>query len=732
MKIYRSSIVLACLLIGGTAYAEAGNVLFNNRKTTYSIVVSREASPSEQTAAQELQYYLYNIGNTEFPITNNLNAKGRKIVVGYNALTARLTGLKSAPQRMDEGFTYRNVGSDLVIYGGRERGTMYGVFSFLEREFGVHWFTSAYTQLFQRRAWSFGRLNHSERPAFSFRFSNYACTARDAVWSAHNRESGRSNLSVKYGNNVNAYWGCHSMGDFVNVKQLFDKHPEYFALVDGKRYSDLNSQPCMSNPEVFRLCEQGIIDQMRRDTTCLIYDVSQVDNARFCECEKCKAIENQYGGTHSGIMLWFVNRMADTIRQLFPNKYISTFAYQHSQAAPKNIKPKDNVVIRLAPIHCCYGHPYTNRCNEENSELMTDIEAWSKIAPRLFIWDYVVDFGQYMAPWPNFRTLGPDLQTYVDNNAMGVFDCADYNGVGGEFDEMKAWVRCRLMWNPKLDVDSLAHVFIFGYYGKSAPKIFQYYMLCQELINPDTHLGIYIKEDEYVYNDTFVRNGKEVLDDALKAAENTTIRERVERVKLQLLYLESARNSLLSAGNGTWAAFRKEVAHLQSVYAVSLPREDFYVAARVNEFMHPNDYISKFEGAKPELKVNTCYRYQFYSKEDSTALLFIAGTKGKALNTWEVRPADKSFQLINSQTTLALSEDNDGKLQQVKPDTKDGKQLWKIKAQDFKHFNIMNAETGHLVKLNRSADKPQGKLQAVTAAKEDSTAANYLWSITNK
>ena len=41
------------------------------------------------------------------------------------------------PEDGDEGFTYRSVGDDLWIYGGKQRGTMYGVYSFLENELGV-------------------------------------------------------------------------------------------------------------------------------------------------------------------------------------------------------------------------------------------------------------------------------------------------------------------------------------------------------------------------------------------------------------------------------------------------------------------------------------------------------------------------------------------------------------------------------------------------------------------
>ena len=87
-----------------------------------------------------------------------------------------------------------------------------------------------------------------------------------------------------------------------------------------------------------------------------IYSLSQNDNQLFCQCEKCQAIEAQYGG-HAGIVVWFVNQVADAVRQEFPDKYVGTFAYQYTRRPPTGIVPRDNVVIRLCSIECCFAHP---------------------------------------------------------------------------------------------------------------------------------------------------------------------------------------------------------------------------------------------------------------------------------------------------------------------------------------------------------------------------------------
>lgn len=97
--------------------------------------------------------------------------------------------------------------------------------------------------------------------------------------------------------------------------------------------------------------------------------------------------------------------------------------------------------------------------------------------------------------------------------------------------------------------------FIDGYYGNAAPKIMEYYLLCQSLVNPQTHFGIYIKENDPIYSDEFIKKGFSIINGAKQDAENDTIKERVERVSMQLLYLQSVRNKKKAMEDGTWAEF---------------------------------------------------------------------------------------------------------------------------------------------------------------------------------
>ena len=548
----KSKLFLTFIVLLLAIQTNAANWLFRDGKSDYKIVISASASTSEKTAAKELQQYIEQMSGCLLPITNDLNTSSPRVIVGYNARLALLTGTME-PAANDESFTYQTVGKDLLIWGGSQRGTMYGVFAFLERELGIHWLTPKCTVLPTRHSWKLRKLNHSEKPFLDFRYSNYFVASNVPQWSAHTRENMKWSPTINEYGNIEAYWGAHTMGEFVTTKEFFGSHPEYFCLRDGKRYGGYG-QLCLSNPEVLEVCKTRLMQFMRRNPNYRIYSLSQNDNFLFCQCDKCKAIEDQYGG-HSGLIVWFVNQVADAVKQEFPDKFVGTFAYQYSRQPPTGIKPRENVVIRLCSIECCFAHPLDAGC-PQNEKFMCDLKGWAELAPHLFIWDYIVDYAQYIAPWPNFQVLGPNIKVFGDNKAIGVFEEAQYQSAGAEFDELKAWVVNQLLWNPEQDVDSLVSIFVKGYYGKAAPYVKEYYDLCQSLVKPDLHYGIYIRENHEIYSDDFILKAFAILDKAKQAAESDNIREQVDRVRMQPLYLYCMRHKAASMQDGRWSELK--------------------------------------------------------------------------------------------------------------------------------------------------------------------------------
>ena len=200
------------------------------------------------------------------------------------------------------------------------RGLYNGVFGFLRRLCGVEIYSTDVKRVPQSQTVT------AERPYWY----DYTPTLEyaDTDWiSPHDLEFALANgLNGIYspvehlqGGKVNYFWFCHTLtNNIVTEEEWFDSHPEYFALQeDGTRQP---TQLCLSNPEVLAQAKKDVRARVEEaydpEAALNILSVTQDDNYLYCTCENCAAIAKQYGG-QSGLMLWFVNQIAEDIGVAF-------------------------------------------------------------------------------------------------------------------------------------------------------------------------------------------------------------------------------------------------------------------------------------------------------------------------------------------------------------------------------------------------------------------------------
>ena len=76
--------------------------------------------------------------------------------------------------------------------------------------------------------------------------------------------------------------------------------------------------------------------------------------------------------------------------------------------------------------------------------------------------------------------LGPNARFFAAHGVRGLFEQGCYTTRGGEFDELRAWVLAKLLWNPADDDRALIREFVDGYYGPAAPWIAEYLNLLHD------------------------------------------------------------------------------------------------------------------------------------------------------------------------------------------------------------------------------------------------------------
>lgn len=531
-------------------YAHSANYLFKDGKTDYAIVVQSGASVSERTAAQELREIIKSMSACSMTVTEV--PANKNIFIGWTEATG-----VSKPAADDERYTYKTIGDNLYIFGGRNRGTMYGVYSFLERELGVHWYTSSYTKIPKRRQFLIGNLEHTESPAIRYRLDFFYDALHHQEWLAHNCLNSQNVFSdSKYGQ-MSSYWKMHTFNVLIPPATYFEDHPNYFSLYKGRRVD--NGQLCLSNEDMRKELVKNLKRVIDRNPDYWCYDVSQNDNEMPCECKACQRLVKKYGG-QSGAMIWFVNQVANEIKLVYPGKYIGTFAYRYTRQAPKSrIIPADNVVVRLCSIECCMAHPL-EQC-EQNRSFVKDMNDWQKITGNIYVWNYTTGFHNYLLPFPNFKAMASNYRFFGLSNVIGLLEEGAYDAPWSEFSELKQWLIAKLMWNPAQDVDSLAAMFINDYYGRASSYVNQYYDLCLRQISPETHFTIKLDWKSAIYNDKFIVESMALMEKALAVLDNNSEEyNRTRRIAAQVYYLNVCRNRVKSRSDGTRRKLKEIIA----------------------------------------------------------------------------------------------------------------------------------------------------------------------------
>ena len=109
-----------------------------------------------------------------------------------------------------------------------------------------------------------------------------------------------------------------------------------------------------------------------------------------------------------------VNKVAEAVEREYPGFLVETLAYQYTRKPPKHIRPRANVIVRLAVIERSAPQPIDSRMNRS---LMNDLRAWKAAAPNLFIWDYTANMTGAFTPHPNLPVFAPDIRAYVETLA---------------------------------------------------------------------------------------------------------------------------------------------------------------------------------------------------------------------------------------------------------------------------------------------------------------------------
>ncbi|MFQ5808675.1 MAG: DUF4838 domain-containing protein [Armatimonadota bacterium] len=460
-----AAVALCCAL---ARPSHGGVALVGEGQPPCPILRPAEPDPLEETAATRLAEYLERICGVEFPVqAAEARLPERAIIVGP------LGG--SLPEGLpDEGFAIKTDGDRLHIVGGSPRGTLYGVFAYLQDVLGCRWWTHTEEDIPERAAIELGDLNIVRKPPFT-------------IHNLMNREAQSRTNDFRYKSRATSregFTGGHTL--YPLLTPYAEEHPEIYPLnKDGERKAN-KLHFCYLADGIADALADALEKQVQKrngDVKHAIYFAGMGDwYGGMCQCPACKQVYEDETWTdpdgrtkpgYTATLLTMINRTAEILERKHPGIRVGTFAYMSLEAPPARTVPRHNVVIRIPRLRHCTMHA-ADEC-EKNQSFRRNLERWLEIAPRrTYIWDYGADFRNFIFPFPCLRSIAGNIALYHRLGVRGVMVQGNYVTTGSDLVALKNYVWSRLLWDPTLDPDELIREFCAGYYGPAAEEMLEY------------------------------------------------------------------------------------------------------------------------------------------------------------------------------------------------------------------------------------------------------------------
>ena len=442
------------------------------------IVMSPAASAPEKEACAELQHYLEVSTGATLPIV--AESDGDRILLGRDACPEDVRReLDALPA---EGFLVRVLPDGALVLAGRDpAGTRHAVCDFLEHELGVRWlWPGELGEVVPGRAnLRVSNVSRSAAPAFRWRdlgpdgplwgaLEEHEAARTLGISMAHQRESARWQRRMRFGGH--RVKSGHAFAYILPPTRYGRKHPEYYALVGGKRQCDPKNfdgkhgcQPCPSHPDVIEITTAYCREYCDAHPECDVVSIAFNDSLVLCECDLCHE-QNAPEANAADRMLRLANSVAEKLERTHPGKGVMVLAYQSTMQPPCVVRPRGDVMVQL----CLESlrHAGSHAADVER------LAEWSESGAWMSVYDYYI-----RGAWPDLPRLRPDViaETVAAYRAAGATGFQTQSGDGYAVNGLNYYLLGKLLWDPELDARALRRDWLTAGFGSAATAVGRYF-----------------------------------------------------------------------------------------------------------------------------------------------------------------------------------------------------------------------------------------------------------------
>lgn len=496
-------LISSCNMLGGKPEKL---IIVNNGISNYVIIAPENGTQQEKLAVKEFKKFLSQSTKVELKVISPSDSGKyqHKIFIGKSQPVIALLGEQTVKSIKPQESLVATKDGNLILIGGGEFGTNYAVYSFLENELGIRWFTAVGdVKVPEYNTVLIPFLNRREIPSFKYRYASewwHQIRPEKYYFFFRNRgnrginasefrkktppPAGIKNITPDIGP------GCHTLRFYMNpgdkyhpayrsfpkprLKNLFKTHPEFFSMnKSGKRVKTM--QVCFSNKKMRKLLTRQIFDVIEASggKGIISLDANDVPGA-FCHCPECEKLEKKYKCL-AGPLMDYLIELCGQLKKRYPDVMLKTLAYRKKQSEkpPENVeKLPDNLVIVFAPIDDNFAatlkHP-------SNMDTYKNLKRWCEIAKNVWVWYYTNPYLSERPPFGNIERMAKDMRYIREAGANGTQ--VEHNSGAREglnFGELQTWLLLKLFQDPNQDLKPLVKEFTDYYYGDAAELMRQY------------------------------------------------------------------------------------------------------------------------------------------------------------------------------------------------------------------------------------------------------------------
>lgn len=506
-------------------------------KSLLPVVIPEKPTKRIRQIAETLADYLGRIGTTKFAVETGDGKTG--IAVGRAEDFPGLD-LSSAFDLTDalhrEDYRLRSHAKGVQVIGTSEVAVEYAVWDLLYRLGYRQFFPGPTWEVIPRKADLAIAVDAKEHPSYVSRDIGYGLgTWTDrmqlyADWCMRNRTAvpmaGATPPILAVG---------HSYQQIVaDLKDEFAKHPEYLALVGGKRVAEGEVKFCISNPGLRKLVAQYAADYFTKRPEASSISLEPSDGLGWCECAECQSL-----GSVSDRVALLLNDAAAAVRAKHGGKkLIGIYAYAE-HAPPPRIKVDPMVVVNVATAMTM-------------GDYTTDdlVDGWHRAGAQIGVRDY---YGVY--PWDfdlpgrlrmaDLAYLKKSIPHYYERGARFLTaESSDSWGVGG----LGYYLTARLLWDVREAdrVEELKNDFLEKSFGAAFKPMAEFYRLIDAGSNPRLSSDL-------------IGRMYRALDEATKLTTNPASLARIGDLALYVRYVELYRDYGFIEGKERQARFEELV-----------------------------------------------------------------------------------------------------------------------------------------------------------------------------